>query len=184
MLSKHGSMILWPVCLAATSSRTKTPEKELPYRYETERVLETIPILDKPTAKVFKSAILRACKADDVEFFKRLGRVLSRKPVGLVNYFARKVSGWNRKRIRHVINFLLEYWIKPIGVTPGLCFLGPDDLVAVCNSNLGAIDDEGGVTLSNMTKIVQRLGLESARKKIPIIMVEDEMKIDPFRHRT
>ena len=160
----------------------KIPKKELPYKDETERVLETIPMLDKPMVKGFEKAILSACKADDVEFFKRLGRVLSRKPVGLLKSLARKISEWNRKRIRHVIRFLIQYWIKPIGIIPGLCFLGPDDPVAVCNSHLGAVEDEGGMTLANVTKIAQRLGLKSAREKIPVIMVEKKMKIDPLRH--
>lgn len=160
-------------------------EDELLYKYETERVLEAIAIMGRPEVKRFARAIASACRAGDVTFFRRLGRVLAKKPKESPDLGVTPMLNLAQEKRRivksQVERLLVDYWIFPIGIVPGLCFVKPESLVEVCMDQLG-LEEE--LSSDYLVALRQRLGLIAASRKIPITIEHGKMKIDTWTWRT
>ena len=112
-----------------------------------------------------RNTFLHAMNRNDVRFFIRLGKVLSRRP-------------GRRPRLAGIhipaqyIQFLITHWAEPADGLPELFYLTPDGLADVCTYYF-KID----FSVVALVKLRQRLGLKPfRRKKVRVLLVGRKLK--------
>ena len=118
----------------------------------------------------FRGLVQRACRRNDADFFKAIGRELSQKFPNLKD-MASKLE-----------KFLMDFWdgkVQRLGPkSPPLNVLNRESLAVVCNHFLKRPDDKHPFTEDAVEKTRQRLGLKPAKgKKLHVIEVGGRLKI-------
>jgi hypothetical protein len=150
--------------LEATLSSKKRLQLRMLFslRFMPNRDLRAIPIPD---------VIAEAVKANDLQFFIELGKVLSNDPVSEEDY---PINRGETPTLTKLEQFLLSHWATAKDGLPELFYLTPEGLAEVCNHWLKAQH----VTPDAVVKLRQRLGLKPfKRQKIHVMVVDGKLRI-------
>lgn len=121
---------------------------------------------EQPIPKV----IAQAVEDDDMEFFIKLGTVLSKAPVEWTTY---RMEPGMPPTLTRLEQFVLTHWATAKDGLPELFYLTPEGLAAVCNFSLRTRQ----ITADSVVKLRQRLGLKPfKRQKLAAILVGNELR--------
>lgn len=122
-------------------------------------------------SQVVKEIVQHALEIGDSRFFISLGRVLTRRPLG--------IGGTGKPN--HLEQFLLSHWAEKKDGLPEFFYLTPEGLADVCVHYLkpdAACED--AYTAEALVKVRQRLGLKPfKRHKIQVMRVNKKLKFLP-----